>query len=200
MRIIFTVLFFLTTISLSAQWFKPASYSMAWNSGHLVFNSGDSVKCLIRYNVAASHSTLQIKDGENVLTISPRDLKSFSFYDSSRSKTRTFTSLKVQSPGNEVFLETLYWDSKFRILNHKTFGIPYEYMEYTRFISRPTLISRKYIFDVSSGKLLPASKENILSLLNSRKDEVAAYIDQHHIKFKRVADYIAVLKYHSSLY
>ena len=202
MRVLFTCLLACLLFNVVAQ--KASNqlrhFSMNWSSGHIVFKSGDTVNCLVRYNITASHATLQIREEDYTLTISPKDLKSFSFYDSAKARQRTFTSMKLDRPGNEVFLEDVYVDSKFRILNHKTYGIPYEYLEYTRFISRPTQISRKYILDVSNGQLLPASRENVLRLLQNRRNEVLSYIDQHHLKFKKLSDYIAVLQFHNSLY
>jgi hypothetical protein len=99
----------------------------------------------------------------------------------------------------KVFLESLYNDKQFIILNHRTMDVPYDYMNYTRLISKPVRISKKYILNTRTGELLPLSKENTLRLLERRKDEITAFIQEHHLRFKKVADFIDVLEYHSSL-
>lgn len=190
-------------LSASAQFLRSPveNFSMNWNEGAVIFATGDTVSCQVRYNLSATHSTLQIKGDDTILTILPKDVKVFSFFDPSKKKVRSFSSLKLEPyvPGNEMFVETLYDDARFRILNHRTYGIPYEYMEYTRFISRPVKMSKRYILDLSTGELLPMSKENLLRLITKRKTEIAAFINKHNLKFKKVADYIALLQFHHSL-
>lgn len=177
-------------------------YSLAWNQGKVIFYTGDTVECMLRYNQTLSVGALQIMKDDNIITLPSKDVLSFSFYDERKGQTRYFSSMAVTEEeyvNQKVFLESLYNDTQFVILNHRTMDVPYDYMNYTRLISKPVRVSKKYILNAKTGELLPLSKENTLKLLESRKNEITAFIQEHHLRFKKVADFIDVLEYHSSL-
>lgn len=185
-----------------AQLNPKVDYSLTWYKGSVIFHTGDSLSCTLRYNQTLSIGAVQILQDDNVITLSSKDVKSFSFYDEEKGRLRKFSSLIVSDevPENQkVFLEHLYNDSQFSILNQRTVDVPYDYMNYSRFISKPVRMSKKYILDTRTGAVLPLSKENTLKLLEPRKEEIISFIHERHLKFKRVADYIDVFEYHSSL-
>jgi hypothetical protein len=194
---------FLFIVNVQAQTtIRPDTYSLAWSHGTVMFPGGDSVRCVLRYNQQMSNGTLQIMDGDDIIALSARDVASFSFYDSIREKTRKFSVMPVDAgneAGQKYFLEYIYNDQQFSILNHRTVGVPYEYMNYSRFVSKPARISRKYILDMNTGELMPLSKENTLRLMQRRKEEIMSFIQDNHIRFKKTADFISVFRYHSSL-
>jgi hypothetical protein len=177
------------------------SYSLAWNNGRVIFNTGDTIACKVRFNETIAKGVLQIMENESIVTVTADDVGSFSFYDAQGDKLRKFSTMSLLKDDSQqkVFLERLYDDQQFSILKHKTLDVPYEYMNYTRLISKPVLMSKRYILNVSTGELLPLSKENALRLLAHRKTEITSFIQEHHIRFKRVADYINVFQYHNSL-
>jgi hypothetical protein len=180
---------------------NPGNYSSNWSEGIIVFASGDSLPCYLRYNQEVAHGLLQVLDGDNAVTLSVQDVKAFSFHDSQKNIVRNFFTLPVLPDQSrpECFVECLYNDNMFSIVNHKTIGLPYDYMNYSRFISKPSRISKKYIVKIATGEIFPLSKEHVLQIMGKRKSEVNSFIDRYNIKFRKVADYIFVFQYHASL-
>lgn len=202
-RLLVVVSFIFFSTLLSQAQFKPRlDYSLAWHKGTVIFQTGDTLDCTLRYNHTLYIGTLQIVEAGNVITVPSSDVKKFSFYDDAKGRWRTFTSMTLEGeePLNQkFFLEQLYYDEQFAILNHRTLDVPYDYMNYTRFISKPVRMTKRYLLDFKSGKILPLSKENTLKLLESQREEIIAFINQRHIRFKRLHDYIDVFEYHASL-
>lgn len=201
MKRLLTVIIFFAWIDLAAQpGINPDEYSLTWNKGYVVFASGDTLHCDLRFYQAISDGTLQVMDEHHTLTLSPSDVVEFMFYDENKSRIRKFSTMAVErSISRKVFLENLYDDARFSILRQRTIDVPYEYMNVSRFISKAARISRKYILDTHTGVLLPLSKENMLRLLEDRQKEIAAFISHHHIRFRKVTDYVNLLQFHSSL-
>jgi hypothetical protein len=180
---------------------NPGNYSPNWSEGIIIFVSGDTLPCNLRYNQEVAHGLLQVLDGDNAVTLSVQDVKAFSFHDTEKNIIRHFFTLPVlpNQSRPECFVESLYTDNMFSIVNHKTIGMPYDYMNYSRFISKPSRISKKYIVNIATGEILPLSKEHALQIMGKRKSEVSSFIDRYNIKFRKVADYIFVFQYHASL-
>lgn len=203
-QLLFGVVGFLLIVVAHGQ-IKPKytnHYTLAWSKGSVIFNTGDTLHCDLRYHQSISNGTLQVMEGETIITLNANEVTTFSFFDEGKSKMRKFSTLLVSGKEHEhqnVFVERLYDDQQFSILNHKTVDVPYDYMNYSRFISKPVPLSKKYILDVKTGVLWPLSKENVLRLLEKKRTEISSFINQHHIKFKRVSDYIDIFQYHSSL-
>ena len=178
-----------------------ASFSAEWHEGMVTFDSGDTLSCDLRYNNALPVGVLQINASGTILTIAPEDVTSFSWYDEKRRRMRRYYSLTVTTEElstHRTFMECLYYDSEISILNHKTLGLPYEYMTYTRFVSKPSRVNRRYIFQPSTGELLPMSRENALKVVED-KSEVMSFIESHRIRFRSLEDYIDVFRYYANL-
>jgi hypothetical protein len=183
-----------------AQVKSGENFDLAWKPGEVIFTSGDTVHCNLRFNHSASIGMLQVLENDIAVTLSPADVKTFSFYDVAKTRERNFSSLPaLESEDQFYFMESLYSDERFSIVNHRTMDVPYGYMNYTRLISKPVKMSKKYIVDSTTGKLFPLSRENALRLLDAKQNELASYIQNHRLKFKRTADYIHLFQYHSSL-
>lgn len=171
-----------------------------WTPGLVVLETNDTVACDLRYNQMVPEGLLQVLDGENVLTLSVKDVRSFLFFDSAKNRYRKFFTLSVPLDGNasrETFLEYVYGNGKVSILNHKTMGLSHAYMEFTPF-KQPVPVSRLYLLDFRSGELLPISGENALSLLDN-KQKVTTFIHENDIRFRRLSDYVKVFEYEQSL-
>jgi hypothetical protein len=181
---------------------NPQNYPSDWHEGSVVFNTGDTVACRLRYNQSIPDGILQIREAETTLTLPVNDVRSFFFYDSRRQQTRKFYSVAFKDSGElkrDYFMECLYNDDRFSILKHKTIGVNYDFMNYSRFISRHSRMIRQYILNRDTGELLPMSRENVLKLMDKRRDNVMSFIENNHIKFKSVNEYIDVFEYHRSL-
>jgi hypothetical protein len=205
-RLLWSMVFCVIIFSASAQ-VKLNSYtgtfSPEWHKGSIIFNTGDTVKCTLRYNQAFPAGILQLRKKEIAITIPPCDVKGFYYFDPKKDRVRKYYSMPLSAnepPTQEYFMECIYDDASISILNHKSIGVPYEYMNYSRFISKPSRISRKYILNAATGELLPLTRENALRLMgNNRKPAILSYIENHDIRFKSVTDYIHVFEYYSSL-
>jgi hypothetical protein len=198
--LIYLTLYWMGILLSQAQPESTTPYSLHWNRGLIHFKSGDSIACTLRYNHSDSHGVLQVIENDNIITLLPQDVLSFSFFDNQRKRQRKFVSLTTTTDSPQFFfMENLYSDSRFAIVNHRTMDVPYGYMHYTRLISKPVPMNKKYILDAGTGTMLPLSRENALRLMNTKRNEVSAYIQSHRLKFKKTADYIHLFEYHNSL-
>lgn len=179
---------------------SPVFYYPDWTSGVVVLETNDTVACMLRYNQFVSEGLLQVKDSDNILTLSVKDVKSFFFFDSLTSRYRKFFTLSVPLNGQrsrEMFLEYVYGNETVSILNHKTMGLAHAYMEFTPF-KQPVPLNRQYLLDCRSGKVMPISVQNALALLN-KKQQVSRFIDENGIRFKKLSDYVKVFEYDRNL-
>lgn len=178
----------------------PLNFFPDWTPGLVVLETNDTVACDIRYNQMVPEGLLQVLDGDNVLTLSVRDVKCFFFFDAQKKRYRKFYTLSVPFEGNvsrEMFLEYLYGNDDVSILNHKTMGLAHAYMEFTPF-KQPIPLNKQYLLDCRTGELLPISEENALSLLKE-KPQVVNFIEDNDIRFRKLSDYVKVFEYDQSL-
>ena len=171
-----------------------------WTPGVVVLETNDTVSCLLRYNQMVPEGLLQVLEGETVLTLSVRDVKCFFFFDNRKERYRKFYTLSVPINGytnREMFLEYVYGNERVCILNHKTMGLAHAYMEFTPF-KQPVPLNKQYLLNGDTGELLPISEENAFSLLK-KKQQVAGFIENNGIRFKKLSDYVKVFEYDQSL-
>jgi hypothetical protein len=178
-------------------------YSLAWKNGKIVLESGDTVRCMVRYNTSLPEGIVQVQDGENTLSLSVKDLLAFQFHDDSRNRDRVFERVVLadgeHDEGQPYFCEVLYRNATFSILKHRAVGVPYEHMNYTRFIRKHAVITERFIVHQPSGKMLSLSRENALRLMENKLPEINSFIEENSIRFKSVTDYIRVLNFHAGL-
>lgn len=178
----------------------PLHFYPDWIAGMVVLETNDTVACTLRYNQMVPEGLLQVLDGETILTLSVKDVKCFFFYDARKHRYRKFYTLSIPMNGGverEMFLEYIYGNENVSILNHKTMGLAHSYMEYTPF-KQPIPLDKQYLLDCRTGKLLPISEENAMSLLDE-KQKVNAFIENHQIRFRKISDYVKVFEYDRSL-
>lgn len=178
----------------------PIHFSPDWTSGLVVLETNDTISCTLRFNQMVSEGLLQALDGDNILTLSVKDVKSFLFFDPKKNRYRRFFTLSIPLNGyvtREMFLEYVYGNENVSILNHKTMGLAHTYMEFSP-LKQATPMNKQYLLDSSTGVLLPMSKENALSLLGN-KEKMASFIESNEIRFRKVSDYVKIFEYHRSL-
>jgi hypothetical protein len=178
----------------------PIQFSPDWIAGLVVLETNDTVSCTLRFNQMVPEGLLQVLDGDNILTLSVKDVKSFFFFDPNKNRYIKFFTLSVPLNGyvnREMFLEYVYGNEKVSILNHKTMGLAHAYMEFSP-LKQATPMNKQYLLDSRTGKLLPMSEENALSLLD-KKQQVASFIENNGIRFRKVSDYVKIFEYHQSL-
>src|SRR5690606_25509908 len=100
----------------------PILYFPDWTAGLVVLETDDTVSCTLRFNQMVPEGLLQVLDGENILTLSVKDVKCFFFFDPKKDRYRKFFTLSVPFRGavaREMFLEYIYGNGRVSILNHK---------------------------------------------------------------------------------
>lgn len=200
-------LFFSFLISASFLGFPPEDNAATplrfypdWTPGIVVLETNDTVACTLRYSQMVPEGLLQVADGDNILTLSVKDVRSFFFFDARKNRYRKFFTLTVPFDGQrkrEMFLEYVYGNDRVSILNHKTMGLAHGYMEFTPF-KQPVPVNKQYLLDCRTGKLMPISQENALSLLKKR-NKVSHFIEENGIRFRRLSDYVKIFEYDRSL-
>lgn len=178
----------------------PLRFYPDWTPGIVVLETNDTVACTLRYSQMVPEGLLQVEDGDNILTLSVKDVRSFFYYDAHRNRYRKFFTLAVPLDGRrtrEMFLEYVYGNDRVSILNHKTMGLAHSYMEFTPF-RQPVPVNKQYLLNCRTGELMPISEENALSLLEKRQ-KVAHYIESNGIRFRRLSDYVRIFEYDRSL-
>lgn len=202
-----TPLFFSIILSASCLQLPPANnpnlsaqYYPDWTPGIVVLETNDTVACSLRYNQMVPEGLLQVLDGENILTLSVRDVKCFFYYDSIQDRHRRFFTLSVplnRQVHREMFLEYVYGNDKVSILNHKTMGLAHSYMELSPF-KQSIPLNKLYLLDCRKGEVFPISEENALSMLD-KKESVIGFIETNGIRFRKLSDYVRVFEYEKSL-
>jgi hypothetical protein len=196
-RILLPALFLFSTCAL-AQTFNE-KFLLDWTEGLVIFKTGDTLLCDLRFNQAGAHPILQITKDGHTLTVPTKDVKQFSFFDTFKNRDRVF--ITIQDPNRyvqEFYMEKIYRDGHFSILNHKTIEKADE-LTIIKFVGKPIKTYRKYLLDETTGQLLPLSRESLLQLLEPKKPEILSYVRTKGIRFRRVADFISVFQYHNSL-
>jgi hypothetical protein len=189
---------FLFSVSLFAQT-TTERFLLDWTNGVVIFKTGDTLQCDLRFNQAGAQPILQIGKTGHTLTVPTRDVRQFSFFDSLKNRNRIFTSFQNPNiPTQEFYMEKIYADSHFSILNHKTMEKPDE-LNFIRFVGKPFKTYKKYLLNEWTGELLPLSRENLFQLLEPKKSEILSFVRTNGIRFKRLADFITVFEYHNSL-
>lgn len=197
-RLLLPILFAFTA-SLCAQPVTSEKFSLEWISGKVIFKTGDTLNCNLRFNQTGDKSILQVNEGGHMLTLPIVDVRQFSFFDAKKNRNRVFTAFEhPHFYGHEFYMEKIYVDGRFSILNHKTMEVPPE-LNFSRFVGKPVKTYKKYLLNESTGQLLPLSRESLFELLEPKKTEILSYVKSKNIRFRRISDFINVFEYHNSL-
>jgi hypothetical protein len=180
----------------------PINFTHHWNEGKIVFHSGDTLSCQLRFNRTSLDNVIHVLDGDQIISVIAADVHSFSFFDIEKQRERNFISMTLpalRADSQQFLVEKIYDDGKFSILTQRTFEMPFQSLQLIRFLGKPVPVYKKFVRDNESGQLLPLNKENTMKLLEARKSEVSTFIHERHIRFKRISDFINVFEYHNSL-
>jgi hypothetical protein len=203
-RFILGLNFFLASSILFAQEYtaSPLKFTHEWSAGKIIFNTGDSLSCKLRYNRSSLDGVVHLLDGDEVIAVTASYIHSFSFYDDTKQRFRDFIKLTLpafRADSQQFLVEKLYDDGRFSIVNQRTYEMPYQNVELIRFLGKPVPVFKKYIRNNESGEVLLLTRENTLKLLQSKSNEVSTYIHERHLRFRKISDFIEVFQYHSSL-
>jgi hypothetical protein len=180
----------------------PITFTHRWNEGQIIFHTGDTLACRLRFNRTSLDNVVHVLEGDQIISIVAADILSFSFFDTEKQRERNFVNMTLpalKADSQQFLVEKIYDDGKFSILTQRTFEMPYQNLQLIRFLGKPVPVYKKFICDNESGQLLPLNRENTMRLMAARKTEVSTFIQERHIRFKKVSDFINVFEYHSSL-
>jgi hypothetical protein len=191
-------IFFALTCSLFAQTTEQ-KFSLEWSTGKIIFKSGDTLLCNLRFNQTGTQHLLQLNHDNEIITVPIKHVQSFSYFDSRKNRNRVYSAFQhAHLKDQEYYMERIYTADRISILNHKTMEVPEE-LNFSRFIAKPVKTYKKYLFQESTGELLPLSRESLFTVLQARREEILSYVKEKGIRFRRISDFIEVLEYHNSL-
>ena len=172
-----------------------------WVQGSVVLVTGDTVPCEMSYNPAVEEGLLQVKDGEGMLTLSVKDVTSFFYFDTEKSKTRRYYSMPVHDENasitREYFLEHVYENADMAILSRRVVRLGGNLFNS---LTEVVPVDLNFLLDVHTGTLQELKEAEAMALMKSKSDQVKAYMKTNGIKLKSdVKDYILVFNYYASL-
>lgn len=181
-----------------------------WVNGTVVLVTGDTVRCELGYNQMFSEGLVMVKEEENVLTLSVKDVKSFYFFDEKEEKTRRFLTVPLDMYQNqntrEFFLEYIYGNNKIAILNHRFIRIVVTNNYYGQQHRNPLPQDYFYLINIATGEILSMTKSNALLLVNDKADVISKFIKSNKIKlkskvikFRDTENYIRLFDYYQSI-
>lgn len=199
-----TLIVCVVSLSTFAQEFTsyPIDFKHHWNKGQIIFNSGDTLACQLRFNRTSLDNVVHVLEGEEIIAVVAADIQSFSFFDTEKHRERNFVKMSLpalRADSQDFLVEKIYDDGRFAIITQRTYEMPYQNLQLIRFLGKPVPVYKKYIQDNESGQLLPLNRENTMRLMDAKRSEVSTFIQDKHIRFKKVSDFINVFEYHSSL-
>lgn len=201
-RLLLCVLVCFSFLASAQQILNPKDLSL-WNRGIVVFHSGDTLQCEMHFTRKVAEGLLQVLNHDKIEILTVKDVTSFSYYDMRKNKQRTFYSFALRadlsSRTHEVFIEHIFGNREFSILNHKALGLSVQPIQFNPFKKKKCVVNKNYIFDNKSGRVLPMSKENVLELMAAEKTQVLSYLQTSGIRLKTLSDFIGLLNYHQSL-
>jgi hypothetical protein len=173
-----------------------------WNRGMVAFTNGDTIYCQLSFTRKVTEGLLQILDGRRIRVVTVKEVSSFSFYDSHKKRNRKYLTVSflpsLSTREHEVFVEQLYSNNNFLIVNHRTLGYRTGKFRLDP-LRKKTVVDNRYLLDNRSGKILPMERESLLQFVDDERKAILAFIQQKGIKIKSVEDFILVLDYHQSL-
>jgi hypothetical protein len=194
---------FLLLISLILFVATPSSAKVKpWSNGSVVLLSGDTLACQLRFTRKVKEGLLQIlKEGkiEQILTV--KQVRSFEYWDEAKKKTRYFNTLSLQpelsGKKHEVFMEVMYADQYFSIVNHRTLGYSDNTWQVNPF-RKKQVVDNAYLLENATGSVLPLSKENLLKMAGDKQAQLEIFLKKFRA-LKSLTDYMEVLEYHQAL-
>jgi hypothetical protein len=176
-----------------------------WKNGTVVLDTGDTIACELSYNQTVSEGLLQVKDGDNVLTLTVNDVFAFSYFDHDKEHMRTFLALAVKNAEGsnykrKYFLEYHYGNDKIAIVSHKTIFILHINTNYYNDLKKPVPIAYRYLLNVETDEIFPFDEDNAIFLMKDKEKIIKNYMNENKLKLRKEEDYIKVFQYYASLF
>jgi hypothetical protein len=179
-----------------------STHSPRFHSGIVVLHSGDTIHCKLNFTRKVSEGLLQIVRENHIEVLTVKDVHSFSYIDEIQKQQRTFYNINftpdLSTRSHEVFVELLHSTNTISILNHRTLGYSDKSIQFNPF-RKKVVVNYYYLLEQKSGLILPLSKENVLLMMEERKNQIVPFIETNGLKLKAVSDFVTLLDYHQTL-
>lgn len=174
-----------------------------WHDGKIVLESGDTLKGLVKYDMAQDLVQYNNRSG-SVEVYTARKVLFVEIFDTTINQYRQFFSLPFSATGNyraPVFFELL---SEGRLtlltrenLEYRTYNSPYYFGSYTRLV----LIYKFYILQ-EKGVITEfiGKKVDLFNLMGKRSSEVEDYMKVNKLKIEDRDDFAKIVTYYNSLF
>lgn len=192
-----SILFFSLNIAVAQEWAFEQ-----WHDGKIVLITGDTLKGNVKYDLQQDLVQYErSKTSPEVFT--PRKVLYFEIYDRTVSRYRIFFALPYNatiSYKTSIFFELLE-EGKLTLLareavEYRTFSSPYYFGSYTR-----EVLVYKYFFLEEDGSIVEfiGNKNDLLSLMGNKSEDVDKYIRTNRLKFDEKYDLVKIVAYYNSL-
>jgi hypothetical protein len=114
------VVLFLPLMCFSQKWkesIQDKDKNWAFGEVHLV--SGEVFESVLQLSVGLTEGTLKVKKGDQIVSLSPRQVDRFQYFDSAFNNTREFISVpckfRKRTGSKNIFLELIYEGEKYSV-------------------------------------------------------------------------------------
>ncbi len=197
-RLLFLFFLFSSTFA-SAQQF-PFEF---WHEGKLVLETSDTLRGLIKYDLASD--LIQVKVKNKLESFTARKVLFFEIFDASVKRYRQFYSLPYSQNNTykaPTFFELLS-EGKITLLAREKleYRTANSYYFYSNNYSRPVLVNSYYLLK-PNGTIEPfsAKKSDFLELMNEKADEAKEYAKENRLDFDDKYELTRIIDYYNSLF
>lgn len=198
LRVVIIPVIFLTGTATQAQQF-PFDF---WHEGKAVLESQDTLRGKIKYD--PQNDLIQMDMNGKFETLTSRKVIFYEIFDQALNNYRQFYALPYSAIGGyrtPIFFE-LMTEGKITLLSRET--LEYRSTNTGYFygtVSRLVLV-HKYFLLKEDGSILAidGTKNQFLSLMGSKEDEVRKYMKANRLGLERRVDIIRVIAYYNSLF
>lgn len=177
-----------------------------WHQGEIQLPDDQVYRVELRFISDRTEGLLQVKEQNQLLTLSPLKVKSFQFFDSLRNQQRKFVSLSVQMDDYQykknLFFEVLYNGESVSLLGRTdSFSISSFESLYLHnhkediilpFATSKWMKNKRPVYQKPDVKLL-------YEMAGERKNELKSFITSNKLQLNHPADMIALLTHFDHL-
>lgn len=173
-----------------------------WHEGKLVLETSDTLRGLIKYDLASD--LIQVKVKNKLESFTARKVLFFEIFDATVKRYRQFYSLPYSQNNTynaPTFFELLS-EGKITLLareklEYRTANSYYYYNNY----SRPVLVNSYYLLK-PNGTIEPfsAKKSDFLELMKDKADEAKEYAKENRLDFDDKYELTRIIDYYNSLF
>ena len=196
-RLLFLFFSFLSACA-SAQQF-PFEF---WHEGKLVLETSDTLRGLIKYDLASD--LIQVKVKNKLESFTARKVLFFEIFDATVKRYRQFYSLPYSQNNTynaPTFFELLS-EGKITLLAREKleYRAANSYYYYNNY-SRPVLVNSYYLLK-PNGTIEPfsAKKSDFLELMKDKADEAKEYAKENRLDFDDKYELTRIIDYYNSLF